>query len=29
MRENVGGSTKIKTYIEQLSPYGSLEIIWV
>ncbi|EJF87785.1 hypothetical protein [Bartonella rattimassiliensis] len=29
IRENVGGSTKIKTYIEQLSPYGSLEIIWV
>ncbi|MBB4077292.1 UDP-3-O-[3-hydroxymyristoyl] glucosamine N-acyltransferase [Bartonella fuyuanensis] len=29
IRENVGGSTKIKTYIECLSPYGELEIVWV
>ncbi|WP_273719452.1 MULTISPECIES: hypothetical protein [Bartonella] len=29
IRENVGGSTKIKTYIEQLSPYSELEIVWV
>uniref|UniRef100_UPI0035CEB447 hypothetical protein n=1 Tax=Bartonella sp. MR30HLJHH TaxID=3243557 RepID=UPI0035CEB447 len=29
IRENVGGSTKIKTYTERLSPYGELEIVWV
>ncbi|WP_409361104.1 hypothetical protein ACRPOS_007385 [Bartonella heixiaziensis] len=29
IRENVGGSTKIKNYTERLSPYGELEIVWV
>ncbi|WP_375703921.1 hypothetical protein [Bartonella sp. AD13SXNS] len=29
IRENVGGSTKVKTYTERLSPYGELEIVWV
>ncbi|WP_041581422.1 hypothetical protein [Bartonella grahamii] len=29
IRENVGGSTKIKTYTERLSPYGELEIVYV
>ncbi|WP_208433221.1 hypothetical protein [Bartonella taylorii] len=29
IRENVGGSTEIKTYIERLSPYGELEIVYV
>ncbi len=29
IRENVGESTKIKTYTERLSPYGELEIVWV
>ncbi|EJF85367.1 hypothetical protein MCY_01125, partial [Bartonella rattimassiliensis 15908] len=29
IRENVAGSTKIKTYTERLSPFGELEIVWV
>ncbi|GAA5098072.1 hypothetical protein [Bartonella acomydis] len=29
IRENIGGSTEVKTYIERLSPYGELEIVYV
>ncbi len=29
IRENVGGATEVKTYIERVSPYGELEIVYV